>query len=80
MTEKDIRIESRGLNLWYGGTQALKNVTIAIATNNVQQASRVSDHTAFFLQSETIDPVKTKQIFKNPEKKSAEDYITGRFG
>ncbi len=45
----------------------------------MRQAARVSDHTAFFLHRELIELGKTKQIF-NPEKKSAEDYITGRFG
>ena len=75
MTEKDIQIESRGLNLWYGGTQALKNATIAIVTHNVQQIARVSDHATFFPLDKIIELGKTKQIF-NPEKKSAEDYIT----
>ena len=79
MMEKDIQIESHDLNLWYSDTQALKNATIAIATHNVQQAARVSDHTTFFLHREPIELGNTKQIF-NPEKKSAEDYITGRFG
>jgi len=79
MTENDRQIESRGLNLWYGDAPALKNVTIAIATNNMQQAARVSDHAAFFILGEMIKLGRTKQIF-NPEKKSAEDYITGRFG
>ena len=79
MTEKDIQIESRGLNLWYGGTQALKNATITIVAHNMRQAARVSDHAAFFPMDEMIKLGKTKQIF-NPEKKSAEDYITGIFG
>ena len=79
MTERAIQIESRGLNHWYGGTQALKNVTIAIVTHNIWQAARLSNHTAFFHLRETIELGKTKQIF-NPEKKSAEDNITGRFG
>jgi phosphate transport system ATP-binding protein len=46
----------------------------------MQQAARVSDYTAFFLLGEMIELGKTKQIFENPEKKSTEDYITGRFG
>ncbi len=54
--------------------------TIVIVTHNMQQAARVSDHTAFFLLGELIEFGKTKQIFELPEKKSTEDYITGRFG
>ncbi len=54
--------------------------TIVIVTHNMQQAARVSDYTAFFLLGEMIELGKTKQIFENPEKKSTEDYITGRFG
>ncbi len=80
MTEKDRQIESRGLNPWYSDAPASKNVTIAIVTHNVQQAARVSDHTAFSLRSEMIELGKTKQIFENPERNSAEDHITGRFG
>nr|QNO43715.1 hypothetical protein PPMBPIKO_00003 [Methanosarcinales archaeon ANME-2c ERB4]QNO43897.1 hypothetical protein EHKOOOLC_00002 [Methanosarcinales archaeon ANME-2c ERB4]QNO44495.1 hypothetical protein ELEJOALA_00042 [Methanosarcinales archaeon ANME-2c ERB4]QNO44601.1 hypothetical protein JBICLBBK_00004 [Methanosarcinales archaeon ANME-2c ERB4]QNO45227.1 hypothetical protein KDMJNAGO_00042 [Methanosarcinales archaeon ANME-2c ERB4] len=79
MTEKDIQIKSRGLNLWYGDAPALKDVTIAIVTHNMRQAARVFGHTAFFLLRGTIELGKMKQIF-NPEKKSAEDYITGMFG
>jgi phosphate transport system ATP-binding protein len=54
--------------------------TIVIVTHNMQQAARVSDHTAFFLLGELVEFGKTKQIFELPEKKSTEDYITGRFG
>ncbi len=54
--------------------------TIIIVTHNMQQAARVSDFTAFFLLGEVIEFGKTKQIFEMPEKKSTEDYITGRFG
>lgn len=57
-----------------------REYTIVIVTHNMQQAARVSDHTAFFLLGEMIEIGKTKQIFENPEKKSTEDYITGRFG
>lgn len=57
-----------------------REYTIVIVTHNMQQAARVSDHTAFFLLGEMIELGKTKQIFENPEKKSTEDYITGRFG
>jgi len=57
-----------------------REYTIVIVTHNMQQAARVSDYTAFFLLGEIIEIRKTKQIFENPEKKSTEDYITGRFG
>ncbi len=57
-----------------------RDYTIVIVTHNMQQAARVSDYTAFFLLGEMIELGKTKQIFENPEKKSTEDYITGRFG
>ena len=57
-----------------------RDYTIIIVTHNMQQAARVSDHTAFFLLGEMIEFGKTKQIFENPVKKSTENYITGRFG
>ncbi|MEA1985357.1 MAG: phosphate ABC transporter ATP-binding protein PstB [Euryarchaeota archaeon] len=57
-----------------------KDYTIVIVTHNMQQAARISDHTAFFLNGEIIEFDKTKQIFENPQEKSTEDYITGRFG
>ena len=57
-----------------------REYTIVIVTHNMQQAARVSDYTSFFLLGEMIEFGKTKQIFENPEKKSTEDYITGRFG
>ncbi|OEU59325.1 MAG: phosphate ABC transporter ATP-binding protein [Desulfuromonadales bacterium C00003094] len=57
-----------------------RDYTIVIVTHNMQQAARVSDFTAFFLLGELIEFGKTKQIFEMPEKKSTEDYITGRFG
>ena len=57
-----------------------RDYTIIIVTHNMQQAARVSDHTAFFLLGELIEFGKTKQIFEMPEEKSTEDYITGRFG
>jgi len=57
-----------------------REYTIVIVTHNMQQAARVSDYTAFFLLGEIIEIRKTEQIFENPEKKSTEDYITGRFG
>ncbi len=57
-----------------------KNYTIVIVTHNMQQAARVSDYTAFFLQGELIELGQTVQIFTNPRDKRTEDYITGRFG
>jgi phosphate transport system ATP-binding protein len=54
--------------------------TIVIVTHNMQQASRISDNTAFFYLGELIEYNRTKSIFTNPEKKQTENYITGRFG
>lgn len=57
-----------------------KDYTIVIVTHNMQQAARVSDYTAFFLQGELVEFGPTVQIFTNPRDKRTEDYITGRFG
>jgi phosphate transport system ATP-binding protein len=57
-----------------------KDYTIIIVTHNMQQAARVSDNTAFFLQGELIEYGPTVRIFTNPRDKRTEDYITGRFG
>jgi phosphate transport system ATP-binding protein len=54
--------------------------TIIIVTHNLQQAARVSDHTAFLYEGELIECGPTKQLFTKPAKKSTEDYLTGRFG
>ncbi|WP_051119652.1 phosphate ABC transporter ATP-binding protein PstB [Gillisia sp. CAL575] len=54
--------------------------TIVIVTHNMQQASRISDNTAFFYLGELIEYDKTNKIFTNPEKEQTENYITGRFG
>ncbi|MDA3822361.1 MAG: phosphate ABC transporter ATP-binding protein PstB [Bacteroidales bacterium] len=54
--------------------------TIIIVTHNMQQASRVSDFTAFLYEGELIEFGKTKDLFTIPVKKATEDYITGRFG
>ena len=54
--------------------------TLVIVTHNMQQAARVSDHTAFFLYGKLIEFGETRQIFKRPKEKSTEDYIIGRFG
>ena len=55
-------------------------LTILIVTHNMQQASRVSDYTAFMYMGELIEFGPTEQIFTNPKEKLTEDYITGRFG
>ncbi|WP_239255226.1 phosphate ABC transporter ATP-binding protein PstB [Listeria ilorinensis] len=57
-----------------------KDYTIVIVTHNMQQASRISDETAFFLNGEVIEFDETATIFTNPSKQQTEDYITGRFG
>lgn len=57
-----------------------KDYTIVIVTHSMQQASRVSDYTAFFLLGEVIEFDKTSNIFQHPKDKRTEDYITGRFG
>ncbi|MEP7194967.1 MAG: phosphate ABC transporter ATP-binding protein PstB [Saprospiraceae bacterium] len=57
-----------------------KDFTIVIVTHNMQQASRVSDTTAFFYLGELIEVDDTKKIFTNPSKTQTEYYITGRFG
>jgi len=54
--------------------------SILIVTHNMQQAARVSDHTAFMFQGEMVEYAVTKQIFNNPKQKLTEDYIMGRFG
>jgi phosphate transport system ATP-binding protein len=56
------------------------NYTIAIVTHNMQQAARVSEHTAFMYLGELIEFGVTAQIFTSPEKKQTQNYITGRFG
>lgn len=57
-----------------------KQYTIVMVTHNMQQASRVSDKTAFFLTGEVVEFGDTLNIFSKPEDKRTEDYITGRFG
>ncbi len=54
--------------------------TIVIVTHNMQQASRISDKTAFFLTGNVVEYGDTTDIFHNPHDKRTEDYITGRFG
>ena len=61
--------------------QTLKaQYTIVIVTHNMQQATRISDKTAFFLLGEVIEFGETEQVFALPRDKRTEDYITGRFG
>lgn len=54
--------------------------TIVIVTHNMQQATRVSDRTAFFYLGELIEYDRTNKIFTNPTKEQTQNYITGRFG
>jgi phosphate transport system ATP-binding protein len=57
-----------------------KEFTVVIVTHNMQQAARVSDHTAFFYLGRLIEIGPTLGMFTNPKEKRTEDYITGRFG
>ncbi|WLV23567.1 phosphate ABC transporter ATP-binding protein PstB [Aciduricibacillus chroicocephali] len=54
--------------------------TIVIVTHNMQQAARISDRTAFFLNGKVIETGETDKIFSNPEERATEEYISGRFG
>lgn len=57
-----------------------KDYTIVMVTHNMQQASRISDKTAFFLLGELIEYGETTELFANPKNPKTEEYITGRFG
>jgi phosphate transport system ATP-binding protein len=57
-----------------------KNYTIVIVTHNMQQAARISDKTAFFLNGDLIEYNDTDKLFSNPDHQQTEEYITGRFG
>ena len=57
-----------------------KDYTIVLVTHNMQQATRVSDKTAFFLLGEVVEYNSTEQLFSMPKDQRTEDYITGRFG
>ena len=61
-------------------TELKKEYTVVIVTHNMQQATRISDKTAFFLLGEMVEFGDTEQIFSMPRDKRCEDYITGRFG
>ena len=54
--------------------------TVAIVTHNMQQATRISDYTAFFLVGDMVEFAATENLFTRPKDKRTEDYITGRFG
>jgi phosphate transport system ATP-binding protein len=60
--------------------QLKEKYTIVIVTHNMQQASRVSDLTAFFYEGVVVEMTKTEQLFTKPKEQKTEDYITGRFG
>jgi phosphate transport system ATP-binding protein len=57
-----------------------KDFTIVIVTHNMQQATRVSDKTGFFLLGELIEFDDTKKMFTSPKQEATQNYITGRFG
>jgi phosphate transport system ATP-binding protein len=57
-----------------------KGLTVILVTNNVMQASRVADRTAFFLDGRLVECGPTRQIFVNPKEKLTHEYISGRFG
>jgi len=61
-------------------TELKENYTIVIVTHNMQQASRVSDYTAFMYLGELIEYDTTETIFLNPKYKQTEDYVSGKFG
>jgi phosphate transport system ATP-binding protein len=60
--------------------QLRRQLTVVIVTHNMQQASRISDLTAFFYMGKLIEADQTKKLFTNPSNKQTEDYVTGRFG
>ena len=61
-------------------TELKKSYTVIIVTHNMQQATRISDKTAFFLLGELVEYGDTERLFSIPQDKRCEDYITGRFG
>lgn len=61
-------------------TELKQKYTIVMVTHNMQQAARVSDYTAFFLNGDLVECGKTDAMFTRPHDKRTEDYITGRFG
>ncbi len=61
-------------------TELSQRYTIVIVTHNMQQASRVSQYTGFFLSGKLIEVAPTVNLFEHPQRKETEDYISGRFG
>ncbi|MDR1668924.1 MAG: phosphate ABC transporter ATP-binding protein PstB [Oscillospiraceae bacterium] len=61
-------------------TELKRDYTVVIVTHNMQQATRISDKTAFFLLGELVECGETEKVFSLPKDKRTEDYITGRFG
>ena len=57
-----------------------ENYTIIMVTHSMQQAARISEHTAFFHLGRIVEYGRTEQIFTNPKLQQTQDYITGRFG
>ena len=57
-----------------------KDFTVITVTHNMQQASRISDYTCFFVLGELIEQGKSSQIFTNPKESQTQDYISGKFG
>ena len=60
--------------------QLREQYTLVMVTHNMQQAARVSDHTAFFYMGDLVEFDTTERIFTNPKETRTEDYVTGRFG
>ena len=61
-------------------TELKREMAVVLVTNNVKQASRVSDHTAFLLMGELVEYAPTQKLFTTPDDQRTEDYVTGRFG
>jgi phosphate transport system ATP-binding protein len=57
-----------------------KNRTVLVVTHNLQQAERISDHTAFFMFGEIVESGPSSRLFTSPEQKATQDYVSGRFG
>ena len=57
-----------------------RELTVVIVTHNLQQAARISDHTAFFFLGRLVEAGPTDQIFTNPREERTNAYVTGRFG
>jgi phosphate transport system ATP-binding protein len=57
-----------------------ETMTVVLATQNIQQAARVSDYTAFLYMGELVEFDRTERIFTNPRERRTEDYVTGKFG